>query len=173
MYMAKNLLLVLFLLSSVYQFAEGQTNNRPKLGVALSGGGAKGLAHIGVIEAMEKGYAKYQRDLSASDCPRNEYQLSPEIVEYAISRPPYGLDKAISMLLEIYTDQSQPDSVRSHALYHVAVATMRRRDANYSLAESYLTQIGEEFPGTHACVIDYLLTEIRERKRFLQFDTPV
>lgn len=122
------------------------------------------------IHAMEKGYTRYQKDLAATDCPRNEYQLSPEIVEYARSRPPYGLDKAIDMLMEIYWDQNQSNRVRSHALYHVAVATMRRREANYSLAESYLMRIGEEFPGTHDCVIEYLLTEINERKKFLQFD---
>ncbi|TNF40630.1 MAG: hypothetical protein EP313_04150, partial [Bacteroidetes bacterium] len=30
------------------------TRSRPALGLALSGGGAKGLAHIGVIKAMEE-----------------------------------------------------------------------------------------------------------------------
>ena len=31
-----------------------QDNDRPKLGLVLSGGGAKGLAHIGILRAMEK-----------------------------------------------------------------------------------------------------------------------
>lgn len=32
----------------------GQSQERPKVGVVLSGGGAKGLAHIGVLKAMEE-----------------------------------------------------------------------------------------------------------------------
>ena len=31
-----------------------ETTSRPKLGLALSGGGAKGLAHLGVIKVMEE-----------------------------------------------------------------------------------------------------------------------
>lgn len=34
-------------------FAQGD-NDRPKVGLVLSGGGAKGLAHIGILRAMEK-----------------------------------------------------------------------------------------------------------------------
>ena len=29
-------------------------NNRPKIGLVLSGGGARGLAHIGVLRELEK-----------------------------------------------------------------------------------------------------------------------
>jgi NTE family protein len=33
---------------------EGQQNNlRPKIGLTLSGGGAKGLAHIGILKAID------------------------------------------------------------------------------------------------------------------------
>lgn len=32
----------------------GLADNRPKIGLVLSGGGAKGMAHVGVIRAMEK-----------------------------------------------------------------------------------------------------------------------
>ena len=31
-----------------------QENNRPKVGLVLSGGGAKGLAHIGVLKVLEE-----------------------------------------------------------------------------------------------------------------------
>ncbi|NMC11593.1 MAG: hypothetical protein GYA34_01780, partial [Chloroflexi bacterium] len=30
------------------------THNRPSVGLALSGGGARGLAHIGVLRALER-----------------------------------------------------------------------------------------------------------------------
>src|SRR3954467_11070226 len=33
--------------------AQSQTGPRPKIGVALSGGGAKGLAHIGILKAID------------------------------------------------------------------------------------------------------------------------
>lgn len=35
-------------------FQPGQTQDRPKVGLVLSGGGAKGLAHIGVIKVIEE-----------------------------------------------------------------------------------------------------------------------
>ncbi|OZG71398.1 hypothetical protein BTA51_20900 [Hahella sp. CCB-MM4] len=137
---------------------------------------AVGVADVAIIErtkqkhafihAMEDGYAQYQQDWEGSDCPRNEYEVSPKIVEFAKSRPPYGLDAAIKMLMEIYNDTTQTDQVRSHALYHVAVAYMRRRESNYEIAEEYLETIRDNFPGTHDCVVARLLQEIEERKAF-------
>lgn len=47
------LILISFLLCTLPVFSQ-QTGERPKLGLVLSGGGAKGLAHIGIIRAMEK-----------------------------------------------------------------------------------------------------------------------
>jgi len=34
--------------------SQGQDNPRPKIGLALSGGGAKGFAHIGILQVMEE-----------------------------------------------------------------------------------------------------------------------
>lgn len=49
------LLPVLLLLSSAVFCAEdGEANHRPKIGLALSGGGARGSAHIGVLQALEE-----------------------------------------------------------------------------------------------------------------------
>ncbi|WP_157497163.1 hypothetical protein [Hahella ganghwensis] len=137
---------------------------------------AVGVADVAIIErtkqkhafvhAMEDGYEKYQKDWAGSDCPRNEYEVSPKIVEYAKSRPPYGLDAALKMLMEIYNDPEQTDQVRSHALYHVAVAYMRRRESNYEIAEEYLQTIRDDFPGTHDCVVARLLKEVKERQEF-------
>lgn len=46
-------LVIIFLLP--FHFSLGQEQaSRPKIGLVLSGGGAKGLAHIGVLRAMEK-----------------------------------------------------------------------------------------------------------------------
>ncbi|WP_294736725.1 patatin-like phospholipase family protein [uncultured Flavobacterium sp.] len=47
------LLLCLFILSSVAA-QEKNSNTKPKIGVVLSGGGAKGLAHIGVLKVLEE-----------------------------------------------------------------------------------------------------------------------
>ncbi len=41
--------LIFFILSSITAFSQ----ERPKLGVTLSGGGAKGLAHIGILKAID------------------------------------------------------------------------------------------------------------------------
>jgi NTE family protein len=42
---------ILFLLS--FQMLAAQNNARPKIGLTLSGGGAKGLAHIGILKALD------------------------------------------------------------------------------------------------------------------------
>jgi len=49
------LLLLIFALSGNLSLLSAQKNStRPKVGLALSGGGAKGLAHLGVIKVMEE-----------------------------------------------------------------------------------------------------------------------
>jgi len=48
----KSLSLILILFTCVISFS--QENLRPKIGLVLSGGGAKGFAHIGVLEVFEK-----------------------------------------------------------------------------------------------------------------------
>jgi NTE family protein len=49
----KTLLLIFFLVSfSVFSFSQPPAE-RPKIGVTLSGGGAKGLAHIGILKAID------------------------------------------------------------------------------------------------------------------------
>ena len=53
--MKKSLSIIFFItLSSVLALtAISQQSSRPKIGVALSGGGAKGLAHIGILKAID------------------------------------------------------------------------------------------------------------------------
>ncbi len=46
-------LVLIFIIPASQTFGEDSAN-RPKIGLVLSGGGAKGLAHIGIIRAMEK-----------------------------------------------------------------------------------------------------------------------
>ncbi|WP_312322035.1 patatin-like phospholipase family protein, partial [Soonwooa sp.] len=48
----KNYFILLFCLIVNFSFAQ-QESQRPKLGLALSGGGAKGLAHIGLLKAID------------------------------------------------------------------------------------------------------------------------
>src|SRR3954469_23952273 len=45
-------LLTVFLLLGAFS-VQSQTGPRPKIGVTLSGGGAKGLAHIGILKAID------------------------------------------------------------------------------------------------------------------------
>lgn len=42
-----------FILASIFSNAFAQPIKRPKIGLALSGGGAKGLAHVGVLEVID------------------------------------------------------------------------------------------------------------------------
>jgi len=46
-------LFAVLLLSLPYGWAHAQPGPRPKIGVVLSGGGAKGLAHIGILKAID------------------------------------------------------------------------------------------------------------------------
>jgi len=50
----KNLLLLLFCVSVLGTVAAQEKKTKPKIGVVLSGGGAKGLAHIGVLKVLEE-----------------------------------------------------------------------------------------------------------------------
>lgn len=50
----KKLFLVLILLFFVVNSFQYAQNSRPKVGLVLSGGGAKGLAHIGILKELEK-----------------------------------------------------------------------------------------------------------------------
>ena len=44
--------LILFLLGTLWAFSQTETDD-PKVGLVLSGGGAKGLAHIGALKIIE------------------------------------------------------------------------------------------------------------------------
>ena len=48
------LIFLLFLLIASPNATLGQSNKKPKIGLVLSGGGAKGIAHIGVLRELEK-----------------------------------------------------------------------------------------------------------------------
>ena len=53
--------LLLFLCFGFFQPAVAQdtiNKNRPKIGLVLSGGGAKGFAHIGVLKVLEQAGVK-------------------------------------------------------------------------------------------------------------------
>lgn len=54
----KNSLLLLLLLLLGFQHSFSQEKERVKVGLVLSGGGAKGLAHIGVLKAIEEAGVK-------------------------------------------------------------------------------------------------------------------
>lgn len=51
------ILLIVSLLLPITSYSQ-ETTKRPKLGLVLSGGGAKGFAHIGVLKALEKAGVK-------------------------------------------------------------------------------------------------------------------
>ncbi len=48
------ILIIFFLIFFSFLFAEEQNSERPKIGLVLSGGGAKGIAHIGVLKVLEE-----------------------------------------------------------------------------------------------------------------------
>lgn len=45
--------LIILIILTIHLGALAQENQRPKIGVTLSGGGAKGLAHIGILKAID------------------------------------------------------------------------------------------------------------------------
>ena len=45
---------ILLLLSPMTSALAGQGEDRPKIGLALSGGGARGGAHVGILKALEE-----------------------------------------------------------------------------------------------------------------------
>ena len=47
-------LAVLFVLLAGVSFAAGDTPQRPRVGLVLGGGGARGAAHVGVLETLER-----------------------------------------------------------------------------------------------------------------------
>ena len=49
-----SLIVLLLSLLQINSFAQGENTARPKIGLVLSGGGAKGIAHIGILKALEK-----------------------------------------------------------------------------------------------------------------------
>ena len=49
-----SILLILFAILSLSQTTSAQDIKRPKIGLVLSGGGAKGFAHIGVLKVLEE-----------------------------------------------------------------------------------------------------------------------
>ena len=52
--MKKRILIIVCLLSTLTLSAQQQSLHRKKVAVVLSGGGAKGMAHIGVLKVLEK-----------------------------------------------------------------------------------------------------------------------
>ena len=50
----KYLIVILLLIVANFIMAKGSNADRPKIGLVLSGGGARGLAHIGVLKVLEE-----------------------------------------------------------------------------------------------------------------------
>jgi NTE family protein len=50
----KIIFLLIFLISTILNLFCETDNDRPRIGLALSGGGAKGIAHIGVLKVLEE-----------------------------------------------------------------------------------------------------------------------
>ena len=52
--MNKSVLLVFFLFAFALSFSQDTEKPKPKIGLVLSGGGAKGFAHIGVLKVLDQ-----------------------------------------------------------------------------------------------------------------------
>ena len=50
----KHLLLLIILITISFQVCSAQETERPKVGLVLSGGGAKGFAYIGLLKVLEE-----------------------------------------------------------------------------------------------------------------------
>lgn len=52
--MHRLLVILFFILAHQMMVAQNKTAAKPKIGLVLSGGGAKGMAHIGALKVIEK-----------------------------------------------------------------------------------------------------------------------
>ncbi len=99
---AGNLLILLLIMSNTAMTQPRQhpqdTLSRPKLGLALSGGGAKGLAHIGVIKVMEEAGLKpdYITGVSMGSLVGGFYAVGYSADSIATIFRTYNLEAALS-----------------------------------------------------------------------------
>ena len=56
--MKKMALFIIAFFTLMNLYSQEQENRKPKIGLVLSGGGAKGFAHIGVLKVLEKAGVK-------------------------------------------------------------------------------------------------------------------
>lgn len=77
-------------LVGVLGFAATPSNDRPKIGLALSGGGARGAAHVGVLKVLEELHipVEYIAGTSMGACVGGLYAsgMSPDDIEEAIAQ---------------------------------------------------------------------------------------
>lgn len=122
-------------------------------------------------QAFDEGQFRYTEDMAESGCPKQEYQLSKGILDYAEDRAPYGMDAAIKQLDEIAQDPESKDEVRAEALYHKGVAqlykgefskelTAAERSRYYGRSRLTLKTLQSEYPLAHECAVNYNLEKL-------------
>lgn len=110
-------------------------------------------------ENLNEDYSSYQALFSSSQCEPQQYEISPEIIEYLEESAPTedGYAEAQDILLETYRDQTLSSDVRAHALYIAALTEAQKEDGSRQQARDYLTRVKNEFPGSHDCAVEELL----------------
>ncbi len=112
-------------------------------------------------EDLRKDYQQYQALFQDSRCAPDEYEISPEIMEYLRESAPtgHGYAEAQELLLEIYRDTTLQRDVRAHALYLAALAEAEKEGGSREQAREYLQRVKTQFPGSHDCAVNKLLSE--------------
>jgi|25BtaG_2_1085352.scaffolds.fasta_scaffold11866_2 hypothetical protein len=110
-------------------------------------------------EDLSEDYASYQALFASSQCKPEQYEISPEILEYLRDSAPTedGYAEAQDILLEIYHDRTLSQYIRAHALYIAALTEAEKENGSRAQARDYLKRVRNEFPGTHDCAVEKLL----------------
>src|SRR3954469_6811040 len=87
--------ILILLLAARYTAVGQDTGHRPKIGLTLSGGGAKGLAHIGILKAIDSAGLKinYITGTSMGSIIGGLYAVgySADSIEHIIRKPNWEL----------------------------------------------------------------------------------
>lgn len=157
--MTRTKLLVVFLFLSLAVGAQ----NRPKIGLALSGGGAKSMAHIGVLRELERHGIR----------PDYITGTSMGAIVGALYAVGYSPDQIEELLMQVDWDALLNNSLPRYRLSYLD----RRSDDRYTLSLS-VDSGGVKIPdavnsGQYVLTtLSYLFQEIHDSTQFEKFSIP-
>lgn len=110
--------------------------------------------------ALAKSYEHYLEEAADSGCDASEYTVNPQVYDAIVSEGDQAMTETQEKMREVYRDKSYSEDSRAEALFYLALMNMGAAADNAYKAESYATQLKEEFPGKRDCIADWLLDRI-------------